>query len=559
MHPFPLKMFLLIAAGLVASAVGQSRCSGANPETPDGLFATEHVVDVRLRVPASEWAKLQPPPDARTGGWSVMMALDDVIQDAKDRKHFRKEGAAKPGLAGYLGIQHQYGQADVIIDGETISGVGLRFKGNGTFLEGFAKQRFSYKIDFNEFDDLGAFRGLTKLNLHSNVTDASMFREPLSYALFREAGIPCPRIGWANVWLSITGEEPAAEKFLGLYTLVEQVDKRFLQDRFGSDDGLLLKPSTFGAFRYLGEAWPEYELAYVPKTEGTPSQRQQLIDFARLLQDASDEEFAAEVERYLDVDQFVRFLAVNVLLSNLDSFLGNSQNFYVYLDPDAERFILLPWDLDHSFGAFPLLGTPAARMDLSIRHPGGHEHQVIERVLWVPQFRELYETYLRDFAETIFNPEKLRTQIKATADFVSGALSAGEGYHQPDKAALEAKTLERFVVTRHESVLRQLDGKSDGTILHAEFSNFSFRAALFFFFAFMGVLLLNGVGWLIGIVAGFRGSALWGCLNLCFYPICPLVYGGFVRPAVGRTAAIWAIVGSIAMVVWGVCLAVFFT
>lgn len=79
--------------------------------------------------------------------------------------------------------------------GRQIRGVGLRFKGNGTFIEARTSGHYSFKIDFNEFDPDQEFLGLTKINLQNKVSDPTMLREALSYELFREAGIPCPRVG----------------------------------------------------------------------------------------------------------------------------------------------------------------------------------------------------------------------------------------------------------------------------------------------------------------------------------------------------------------------------
>jgi spore coat protein CotH len=86
----------------------------------------------------------------------------------------------------------------VEIDGETVRGVGLRYEGNGTFIEGQRSRRYSFKIDFNEYDDDLEFRGLTKINLQNNVTDPSLMREALSYELFREAKIPASRPAYAS-------------------------------------------------------------------------------------------------------------------------------------------------------------------------------------------------------------------------------------------------------------------------------------------------------------------------------------------------------------------------
>ena len=158
-----------------------------------------------------------------------------VYVDALTSGHFRSEKSTRPGLAGYLGVDHQYGKAEITIDSETVKGIGLRYKGNETFLEylessqesrtasgsppGDATRRLSFKIDFNEYDDELEFQCLTEVNLNNNSTDPSLMREPLSYELFREAGIHCSRVGYAKVSLTIPGKIDRQPH--GLYTVIE--------------------------------------------------------------------------------------------------------------------------------------------------------------------------------------------------------------------------------------------------------------------------------------------------------------------------------------------------
>ncbi len=500
---------------------------------------------------------MQPDEDASFNELSVLLAFEDVLDDAMEGRHFRGEGAARPGLGGYLGIDHRYGKADVTIDGETIAGVGLRYKGNGTFIEGRMRNtRLPLKIDFKEFDETLEFRGLTKINLHNSVADPSMLREALSYELFREAGVHCSQVGFAKVSLTVTGE--SEQKPLGLYTVVEQVNERFLADRFGSTDGLLMKPSSFGVFLYFGTDWAEYEKAYVPKTDPRPEQQERVIEFARLLHEADDPTFDSRVDEYLDTDQFLRFVAVNVLLSNLDSFLGATQNYYVYLEPTSNRFQFLPWDMDHSFGAFPLLGTPQSRCELSIDHPGGEKNTLIERVLGIPRHRETYRAYLAEYLDTIFAQEKMRQQISDAADFVrrhisingADALTRFERAVADGPSEHEPHVLKVFVRKRRASVQGQLDGLSDGEILFGDMKRLPVRRIIGLAIAFGAGLLLNLVGWVWSLVAGFRGSVGWGLLNLFLYPIAPMVYGFSIRKDLGRRSAILALLNTACGVAW---------
>ena len=495
----------------------------------DSLFGLDTVTEIEIRIEPDEWAKLQPSDDVN---WDIGQAMQALINDAMTGEDMRSEKSSRPGLAGYMGIDHQYGRADVVISAETVAEVGVRYKGNGTFASGFPAGKPSFKIDFNEYRKKLAFRGLKKINLNNNDSDPSYLREALSYELFREAGIPAPRVGWARVVVAVGDKEPKA---MGLYTLVEQVDKRFLKRHYGTADGLLIKPSTFGTFRHFGDVWSErYERAYVPKTEGTPEQQQHLVGFARLLNLAGDDEFEQKVDEYLDVDQFVNFLAVNVLLSNLDSFLGGTQNYYAYLEPRSNLVQLLPWDMDHSFGAFELLGTPEERRDFSLDSPaiGENSNRLIERTLAIPRIKAAYHARIEELLIRVFAEEKLLAQIQEAGNSVRPLLSDDE--HARFDAALgnepttyEPHVLKYFVKKRLESVRGQLDGKSDGQRLSYGPLPGVVEAWIRIAVAGLVALVLNALMWVWGLIAGFRKSSGWGFANLFLYPIAP-VYQGFV-------------------------------
>ena len=72
----------------------------------------------------------------------------------------------------------------------------------------------------------------------------------------------------------------------------------------------------------------------------------------KLVTSGDDAQFAAKLGDYLDLDEFARFMAVTVWLTDLDSILDNGQNFYIYLNPETQKFSFIAWDQDHSFGQF---------------------------------------------------------------------------------------------------------------------------------------------------------------------------------------------------------------
>src|SRR3954468_18804174 len=93
-------------------------------------------------------------------------------------------------------------------------------------------QRFSLKLDFNEYRKDARLDGLKKLNLHAMSADPSKMRERLGYSLYRDIGVLAPRAVHARVY--INGE------YHGLFAAVEEVDGKFAANRFpGSGDGNL--------------------------------------------------------------------------------------------------------------------------------------------------------------------------------------------------------------------------------------------------------------------------------------------------------------------------------
>ncbi len=335
--------------------------------------------------------------------------------------NLRGADGRRNGLAAALGIEFPTVMADLDFDGQKFPAVSVRYKGNGTFLQSRNTLKRSLKIDLNDAFPGRKLAGVTKLNLHNCVTDASWMNEVLSHRLFRDAGVPAPRTAYARVYLTVPGEFD--RKYLGLYSLVENVDGPFLEHRFGNKRGVLFKPVTPNLFEYLGDDWAAYRQTYDPKTPPGTEEISRVITFAKLVSAADDATFADRLGSFLDLDEFARFMAVTVWLSTLDSLLGPGQNFLVHLEPTTRRFQFIPWDLDHSFGQFPLLGTQTQRENLSIHQPWQGERRFLQRVFAVPAFKERYLARLKELNETLGRPERIATQVDEVAAAIRPAVA----------------------------------------------------------------------------------------------------------------------------------------
>lgn len=398
------------------------------------------------------------------------------------------------GLASAAGIEFKFVHADLDFEGKTLKDVGVRYKGNGTWMQSMGTLKRSMKVELNKYEKGQDLAGVKTFNLHSNVTDASEMNEPLSHRLYRDAGVPAPRTAYARVYVTVPGKHEHA--YLGLYSMIEDVDKAFIKDEVKHKGGAIFKPVTPNLFADLGDDWSKYKQTYDPKTELSEKQQKRVIEFCRLVTKADDAAFAAKVGEYVDLEEFARFMAVTAWLSTHDSILGMGQNFYVYLDPKTEKFQFIPWDLDHSFGQFPMAGSQEQREQLSIRHPWRGDVRLLERVFKVGAFEKLYLARMAEFSETIFKPERLARQV----DEVAAAIRPGIKEESEEKLArfdkavagemvdpmrgfggggpggggmrfggMMVKPIKAFVGPRAESVNAQLAGKSEGETLAAGF------------------------------------------------------------------------------------------
>jgi hypothetical protein len=268
-------------------------------------------------------------------------------------------------------------------------------------------------------------------------------------------------------------------KYLGLYSLVENVDKAFVEHNFGIKHGGILKPVTPSLFAYLGPDWSNYKQTYDPKTLLSDEEIKRVIQFCQLVSSADDSQFASQLGDYLDIAEVARFMAVMVWLSDTDGILGPGQNLYLYLHPKTKLFEFIPWDQDHSFGQFAMRGSQEERENLSIRQPWQGENRFLERMFKAEAFKKAYLISLDELSKTLFHPDRFTNQVTELAKVVRPAIQeeSEDRLARFDKAVAgenlsgggfgpfggqETKPIKSFAPIRTHSVLEQLAGRSNG-------------------------------------------------------------------------------------------------
>lgn len=258
----------------------------------------------------------------------------------------------------------QYVEASLTLRGETISPIGIRYKGSaGAFGIGLedgsilqpaskvgTKLSMKIKIDWDHHHH-NEFYGQEKIQLHAMNTDKSQMHDRLGYWLFGQMDVPAPRATHAKVY--INGD------YYGVYALVEQIDEEFVERHYTNDDGNLYKeiwPLTSDNKKRPISAY--YKALRTNEHSGVTAE---LIDqFAKELEASSGlSSLRNTIEDYMVLDEIIRYIVVDRTIRNDDGAfhwycnssgsICNPHNFYWYENPSTQKMHLIPWDLDNAF------------------------------------------------------------------------------------------------------------------------------------------------------------------------------------------------------------------
>jgi len=243
----------------------------------------------------------------------------------------------------------EYLMCSISVDGEVTDSVGLRQKGFSSHFASVGKKK-SLKVDVNEFVSGQKIDGLKKFNIHNGVGDPGFSRDFIAYHLMRRMGVKVPRVAYTKLYLNDT--------YWGLYALVEQVDKTFLENNFSNGDGNLFKNMGNSELLWEGPNKNQYKENIALKTNEAEDDWTAFVNFIDVLNNSSDTEFAEKIKEVFDVEYYLKVLSVDLITDNWDSYIEHGRNFYIYYNPDIEKFQWIPWDYNFSLGGDFGFGDP---------------------------------------------------------------------------------------------------------------------------------------------------------------------------------------------------------
>ncbi len=335
-------------------------------------FNPEHILQVELTLDNTNWTAL-------------------CNESRSFVTEFLGECRAQPFSGDYT-----YFSADVSIDGEALENIGLRKKG---FIGSQSTEKPSLKLNLDEFVEGAELFCTDNITLNNAVQDPSLIRQCLGYELFAKAGIPSPQCNFARV--SVNGAD------LGIYVHVEPVKRTFLRNHFGNDNGDLYEGT-------LSDFHPQKYRTFEPKNSDTDESLSSIIALTEALEDDSD--LSAILEQHIDLDQFLTFWAMEVITGHWDGYTGNTNNLYIYRDPENSRFSFIPWGLDDVMD--PEL--------LEEEHAGFSSGVLADAILSDPELSERFHSKLNTLLDSVWNELELQDEIDRMEALLAAEIDISE-------------------------------------------------------------------------------------------------------------------------------------
>jgi hypothetical protein len=307
-------------------------------------------------------------------------------------------------------------RADAIVFGQRLEEVGFRMRGQFSLRESGDKK--PWEIDTDAYIDGQEYSNLRQLMLLNSIGDPSLIREKLAYEMMRFSGVVASHVAFVELWIDISDDNSPAT-FWGVYTLVERVDNKYLNNRFGRDSrgGNLYKASHAQRgpmdLVYYGESITNYptqngQYAYGKMNNETLADYSDIIALCRTVdgrQYASEQELMQALEGALNVDSFLRYIAVVTILDNWDTYPYTGNNYYLFNNSVTGRFEWIPWDL--AWGENPQAGLfPTSGMGIIPRAP------LVDQVFSSASYRRQYLAYVDLLLRYWFNEQNITSQVE---------------------------------------------------------------------------------------------------------------------------------------------------
>jgi hypothetical protein len=217
----------------------------------------------------------------------------------------------------------------------------------------------------------------------------------------------------------------------------------------------------------------KHDLAFEAKSSAARKDARDVLALIEKINKTPDKDFARVMEANIEMDNFLKIMAVMLFSGAFDQLTGwNAHNYYLYHDPSDGRWHYLPWDLDvafadNAFGRIPVIAGWHAAWPMVPRSPS----PLIQRILDNPQLLARYRNEADLILEKYFHPRVLvprldELHLRIKADLATDPFPDTRATNPEDRSyETIVASIQAFIHRRYRLARSQLDAPGERPVL----------------------------------------------------------------------------------------------
>ncbi|ORX47611.1 coth-domain-containing protein [Piromyces finnis] len=285
----------------------------------------------------------------------------------------------------------------------------INFKLGGRYSRETIKPGYNIKIKGSG----ETLHGTKNFRLRGDNRDASLMREKITTEILQKSGLLAVEVGYTELYVN--------DQYMGIYVVSDAVKGKWIRRKFGDErediktlyqckeDGSRLDdPTTKDKCVNANEDFLDY-----------------MEPFHKFIDQVQAAKTRSDLEKIMDVDNFLKYMAFEWIVGTWDHYLGNfCHNFYWYQQPNG-IWVYIPYDHDVDMGSdiwtafFPdkpfssideIEFANVSFKDFELNHP-------ILKIL-VHDDDTVFRQLVGDIVSKVFNPDTLLTRINTVRSLI---------------------------------------------------------------------------------------------------------------------------------------------
>lgn len=308
--------------------------------------------------------------------------------------------------------------------------IGVKIKGAAGSTRPY-DDRPALTLNMDKYHRGQTYQGMDKFHLNNSVQDPTYLNEWIGSTISAAAKVPATRVTHARLRIN--------NRDLGLFVLKEGFDSAFLKRHFADNKGSL----------YDGGFLQDIDADLQRDSGPGPDDKRELKALLAACREPDPVKRKIALEKVLDVEEMISFLAVEQMLGHWDGYARNRNNYRIYFNPVSKKAVFFPHGMDQLWEGYPVMEAPGAIVAAAVNAD--------------PQWRRLYRKRVEALLP-LFEAKAMDKVIDTALKRIKPLVDA-LGKDFANGHANEVKGLRERVKARYQAIVQGVQSRDPGPLV----------------------------------------------------------------------------------------------